>query len=130
MCKWIKQGKPCHGQATGRCPDRHEYLESELKVKAEEVTGAATSAKALDVAVLEEDIADIQDLGFLRDMRVVAAFDSADGALGKGAVLVDSGANEVVRPLQKNWLEEIWRGENTERDWRSIWPMERIPLRR
>ena len=48
-------------------------------------------------------------------MRVVAAFDSAGGALVKGAVLVDSGANEVVRPFQKSWFEEIWRGDKGKR---------------
>ena len=40
-----------------------------------------------------------------------ASFESAETALGKGAVLVDSGANEVVRPYQQGWYEEIMRGE-------------------
>ena len=85
-----------------------------MKRRSDDVVGAPSSAKALDVAVIE-DPAEFQDIGVLQGMRVVAAFDSADGALVKGAVLVDSGANEVVRPFQKSWFDEIQRGDKGKR---------------
>ena len=79
LCRWIKKNQVCYGIENGKCQDRHEVLDTDAiaKIKIAEVVGAPSSAKALDVAVIE-DPAEFQ---VLQGMRVVAAFDSADGAL-------------------------------------------------
>ena len=105
LCHWTRKGQECYGMTNGQCKKRHEIVEADNLGTG--VMGAvATSSRALDVTVLD-DRSGFNTQGFLQGTRVIAAFDSADGALGKGAVLVDSGANEVVRPLQKRWHDEI-----------------------
>ena len=116
LCKWTKKGMPCRDFVKGKCPMRHDVKESDgigLPV-------SGTNISVLEVKMSDRVFLEQSDSGSLGSTiamlqvsgeAVVAAFESADTALGKGAVLVDTGANEVVRPFQKRWYEEIWRGE-------------------
>ena len=117
LCDWTSRGKVCFGNDNGRCKKRHKILDADNLGTGPKGAGD-TKLSALEVTVLDADqlrrMADVVDMGMsgcFKERRVVAAFDSADSALGKGAVLVDSGANEVVRPFQRRWYDEIWRGE-------------------
>ena len=100
--------------------DCREFLKGKCKNKRhviQESDGIGPVVTGGKIAALEVKMTDeLTDLNSLRMSQVsgetvVAAFESADTALGKGAVLVDTGANEVVRPFQRRWYDEIWRGE-------------------
>ena len=91
MCQWVSKGKECFLHKKGLCKFSHDVPGADAVKGKDQQT---VQVKAVSVSVRALGVAGSSD-------------DDVESKIGKRAVLVGSGANEVLRPFNRGWWNEI-----------------------